>query len=161
MIKSFIWIVTTAALLFMVDGAWAQGGNDDPAQLEQGKAVFEANCTSCHLSEGTGSAAGRRLTDIALEQPDRSVHVMSVTQGKGRMPAFGSTLSAEEIDAVVSYVRLGFSTQSAEGAEAEEAPEEELADTGSEVELGILAAAALLGAGLLFVRSARLHPRRS
>jgi len=165
MIKLMVWIATAAALLLTVDGAWAQGGVDDPAQIEQGMAIYETNCATCHVSDGSGSNAGRPLTDIAAEQPDRSVHVTSVTDGKGRMPAWNATLTAEEIDAVVSYVRLGFSTQEAEAAaEAEgegEAAEEELAVTGSDIELGVLAAAALLGAGLLFVRSARLHPRRS
>lgn len=151
MLKSLVWLATAAALLFTFDVASAQGGVDDPAQIEAGMALFESNCVSCHTSEGTGSSAGRPLTDIAVEQPDRAVHVESVTNGKGNMPAWGATLSAEEIDSVVSYVRLGFVSETA----AEEPAAEELAVTGSEVEFFLLAAGVLLGAGLLFIRSSR------
>jgi mono/diheme cytochrome c family protein len=149
-------------LLFTFDAASAQGGVDDPAQVEAGMAVFESNCVSCHVSEGTGSSSGRPLTDIAMQQPDRAVHVTSVTEGKGNMPAWDATLSAEEIDAVVSYVRLGFVSEAAEeDPPAEEEPAEEPPATGSEVELFLIAAGVLLGAGLLFIRSSRPRTLRS
>lgn len=164
MLKSLVWLVTAAALLFTFDAASAQDGVDDPAQVEQGMAVYESNCVSCHISDGTGSAAGRPLTDIAMQEADRAVHVASVTNGKGNMPAWGGTLSADEIDAVVSYLRLEFVSEAAaedttaeEDTNAAEEPAEELAVTGSEVELFLIAAGVLLGAGLLFIRSSRLR----
>jgi LPXTG-motif cell wall-anchored protein len=97
-----------------------------------------------------------------MQQPDRAVHVTSVTEGKGNMPAWDATLSAEEIDAVVSYVRLGFVSEAAEeDPPAEEEPAEEPPATGSEVELFLIAAGVLLGAGLLFIRSSRPRTLRS
>ncbi len=70
--------------------------------------VFNGGCSSCHQADGSGSAAGRSLIDVALEQPDRSVHVASVTNGLGNMPAYADRLTEAEIDAAVSYVRLTF-----------------------------------------------------
>ncbi|MEM7286446.1 MAG: cytochrome c [Actinomycetota bacterium] len=160
--KTLVWIAAVAAVVFTFDAASAQGGEDDPAQVEAGAAVFEANCASCHGAEGEGSAVGRRLTGVAAEN-DRARHVATVTDGRSTMPGFGAVLSAEEIDAVVSFVRLTFVAQDEGGEEpaeeepAEESPEEEpeLADTGVESAAALIAAVALLGAGGLFIRSSR------
>ncbi len=160
--KPVALVAVVAALVFSFDVASAQEGEDDPAAVEAGMAVFEANCASCHSSDGTGSASGRPLTDIAMQEPDRTVHIASVTDGKGGMPAFGAVLSAEEIDSVISYVRIGFASQTEEEP-AEEAPaeDEELAVTGAETPLVLILGAALVAAGLLFVSSAQLRPRRN
>ena len=153
-------LVAMAFALWVAPAAGARVGADDPAQVEAGRAVFERNCASCHTSEGVGSRAGRPLTDIALEEPDRSVHIDSVTNGKGAMPAFGAALSADEIDSVVSYLRLTFvSAQPDEPAEEEPAEEEpleaELATTGVDSVALVVVAAGLGAAGLLLVRARR------
>jgi mono/diheme cytochrome c family protein len=114
--------LTLIVTLFSVAALGAQSAQDDPAQVEAGMTVFETNCAGCHGVDGTGSGTGRVLTGIADQEPDRLVHVASVTNGKGFMPAFGESLDAEEIDAAVSYVRLTFVAQ---------ADESELAVTGS------------------------------
>jgi LPXTG-motif cell wall-anchored protein len=142
--------------VLMAPAAVAQETVDDPAQVEAGMAIFETNCASCHTSEGVGSAAGRPLTDIALEEPDRSAHIDSVTNGRGGMPAFGAALSEEEIDSVVSYVRLTFvSAQPEESAEAEPAAEEELASTGVESGVLVVAAIGFAAAGLMLLGARR------
>ena len=64
---------------------------------------------------------------------------MSVTDGRGNMPAFGENLSADEIDAAVSYVRATFVSET------------ELAVTGSETSWLVLGAITLLGAGFVLV----------
>lgn len=150
-------LVVVSALL-MAPAAVAQETVDDPARVEAGMAIFETNCASCHTSEGVGSAAGRPLTDIALEEPDRSAHIDSVTNGRGGMPAFGAALSDEEIDSVVSYVRLTFvSAQPEEVAEEEAVADAELASTG--VESGVLVVAGIgLGVAGLMLLGARRRP---
>ena len=158
MTKAMVWIAAVAALLFTFDVASAQDSEDDPAQVEAGAAVFEANCSGCHGAEGEGSSAGRPLIGVA-EENDRARHITTVTEGRTVMPAFGEVLSAEAIDSVVSFVRLTFVAQEEEAAEEE--PAEELADTGVESAAGVVAAVALLGAGAMLVRSSRLQTRRS
>ncbi len=122
--------------------ASAQDPTDDPAQIEAGGAVYAASCAGCHGAEGEGADAGRPLTDIAAQEPDRSVHVASVTNGKGGMPAFADRLSADEIDSAISYVRLSFTAQT----DDDEGAMEELPRTGFEDSLLILGAA-LIGLG--------------
>lgn len=122
-------LLTGLALSITVLGAGAtaasaQSDTDDPALLEAGQVAYETYCADCHGIDGTGSVAGRPLTDIALQEPDRTVHIESVTNGKGGMPAMSSVATDEEIDAAVTYVRLTFVTAQAEG-------DEELPATGS------------------------------
>ena len=166
-------LVVMATLLALVAGllslaqapASAQSSTDDPSQLAAGEAVFTTNCAGCHGVDGTGSNTGRPLIGIAAEQPDRAVHIMSVTDGKGFMPAWGDMLSAEEIDAAVSYVRLTFvAPPPAEeeppaaddsAADAEPAAETELAVTGVESYQLAIIGMALLGAGTMLVLPAR------
>lgn len=147
----FTWVAVGVAVfslfgLALATGASAQGG-DDPAQIEAGQAVFELNCAGCHGSDGAGTSQGRPLIGVAVEQPDRSVHVMSVTDGRTVMPAFGERLSAEEIDAAVSYVRLTFVDPDAEPAA--------LADTGTETGLLAVGGLTMVATGALLAHHAR------
>lgn len=77
---------------------------DASAMIAAGMAVFAENCAGCHGMSGEGTSRGRPLMEISAEQPDQSVHITVVVDGKGRMPAFGDKLSADEIAAVVAYV---------------------------------------------------------
>ncbi len=131
--------------------AWAQA--DDPAEVEAGQAIYESNCAGCHAMDGTGSAAGRPLTDVAGEA-ERAVHIQSVTEGKGVMPAFGEKLAEEEISAAVSYVRIGFASTPAE-TPAPEADDTELARTGVETPVLLFVGVLLLSIGVAFNRSSR------
>jgi len=109
-----------AALVLCATPAAAQ---DDPGDLGEGLEIYRAQgCAGCHGSDGSGSPAGRSLIDLAVEQPDRAVHVASVTNGKGSMPAYSDRLTEDETSAVVSYVRLTFLS--------EEDAMEELPNTG-------------------------------
>lgn len=101
------FLITVAALLAPLT-AGAQSEVDDPALLETGGAIYVASCAGCHGVEGEGTAFGRPLIGIADQQPDRLVHIASVTDGKGGMPEFGGSLSEDDIDAAVSYARLTF-----------------------------------------------------
>ena len=67
-----------------------------------GAAVFAANCAQCHGPAG-GGGMGVALAGNARAANEANVRD-AVTFGRGMMPAFGATLSQEELDAVVAYV---------------------------------------------------------
>lgn len=138
-------VVVLVSLGLGAVAAGAQSEVDDPAMLEQGEEVFLGSCAGCHGEDGTGTVAGRPLLGIADQEPDRLVHIASVVDGKGAMPGFGDFLAEEDVDAVVSYVRLTF---------VAERSVDELPNTGMASEL-FLAAAALIAAGLIFTSTAR------
>jgi mono/diheme cytochrome c family protein len=79
-------------------------GGGDAAQIEEGGALYESNgCGGCHTMDPPGSTGttGPNLDDL---QPSFDAVVAQVTDGGGGMPAFGGTLSPDEIDAVAAYV---------------------------------------------------------
>lgn len=109
--RRLTWVASAMLVAFIGWGATpasAQSADDDPALFDAGQAIYQGGCAGCHGDDGMGSDTGRSLIGIAAQQPDRLVHVTSVTDGKGGMPALGERLSPEDIDAAVTYVRLAF-----------------------------------------------------
>ena len=79
------------------------------ADLELGKKVYAQKCTTCHGADGGGNAkmaATLKVTIPPLAQatakPEAEVR-KTLVEGKKPMPAYGKTLSADEIDAVLAY----------------------------------------------------------
>jgi cytochrome c5 len=68
-----------------------------------GKVIFTTNCASCHTlaDAGTTGTVGPNLDDL---KPTQDVVAEQVTNGGGAMPAFGGTLTEEEINEVAVYV---------------------------------------------------------
>ncbi len=77
----------------------------DP-QLELGQRVHANRCASCHGRAGDGGV-GPKLGDGAVVStfPDAADHRAVVVEGRNTMPAWGKTLSAQEIDSVVRFQR--------------------------------------------------------
>ncbi len=73
-----------------------------------GKEVYTASCETCHGVQGTGGVSAPdwqresgRLAQLSLDE------IVAITgNGTGDMPGYGSSLSAEELNAVAQYVRL-------------------------------------------------------
>jgi alcohol dehydrogenase (cytochrome c) len=70
-------------------------------QAADGRQIFADNCSGCHGADGGGgnggpSLKGRNLTVAQVKT--------QVENGGGGMPPFKGTLSAQEIDAVATYV---------------------------------------------------------
>ena len=75
-----------------------------PEAAPDGAAVFsEAGCGSCHTLSAAGATGtvGPSLDEL---RPTDDQVVAIVTNGRGAMPSFADQLSAEEIDAVATYV---------------------------------------------------------
>ena len=80
---------------------------DDPAFTN----IMQAQCISCHGAELEGGA-GPALRGIGDRLSKEEIAEV-ITNGRGGMPAYGSILSAEEIDQVAEWL----SRQKAEAAE--------------------------------------------
>lgn len=83
------------------------------AQTEPGTPVaevFKNTCSMCHGEDGAGSALGRKfhspdLRSKLIRSKPTDELTAAITKGKGKMPAFGPTLSHEQIQGLVEYVR--------------------------------------------------------
>lgn len=68
-----------------------------------GKAVFAANCASCHTL-AAADASGSFGTNLDELKPDAATVSAQVKAGGGGMPAFEGQLDDAEIQAVSDYV---------------------------------------------------------
>ena len=82
------------------------------ADAPDGKATFQKLCASCHGPDGKGNPAmtkvfGEKLNittkEVAKASDDELLKV--ITQGKGKMPASGKSLSKQEQKQVLEHVR--------------------------------------------------------
>ena len=72
-------------------------------QALDGKSIFTANCASCHTLADAGTT-GTVGPNLDQSKPAKALVVDRVTNGKGGMPPFKGTLSAQQIQAVADYV---------------------------------------------------------
>jgi mono/diheme cytochrome c family protein len=89
------------ALFYM----WRFSTNSDTLAL--GKSLYETNCAACHGEDGVGKVLGAAdFTDLRFvdDRAPRDFY-LTVTQGKGSMPAWQGRLSQDERWAVIDYLR--------------------------------------------------------
>jgi cytochrome c6 len=106
-------IILGAVIALAVLGFASRAGARPAPDAAAGEQTFKSNCVVCHAADGTGSATGK-----ALKAPDLhsdAVQKMTVAQmeaqvsdGKNAMPPFKNTLSKDQIEGVVAYVRTTF-----------------------------------------------------
>lgn len=77
------------------------GSTSDPYEL--GLSVYQSNCLSCHGNMGANGHNGPNLQQSVFSENYSNV-VEQVKNGDTTMPAFGTILSEEEIEAVARYV---------------------------------------------------------
>ncbi len=77
------------------------------ADTAAGKAIFTANCASCHAGGKNLVNAAKSLKKADLEKYDmysEEAILAQVTKGKGAMPAFQGKLQPAQIENVAAYV---------------------------------------------------------
>ena len=72
--------------------------------------TYKTNCVSCHAPDGRGSAVGKSLNaadfhSAKVRQQSDAQLAGVIAEGRGNMPAFGTRLSKDQIDALVKYIR--------------------------------------------------------
>ena len=83
----------------------ALAGGDMPS----GKALYDQKCSICHGKDGVAkpSAKGsRNFNDAAFQGAMSADAIAKVTaDGKGKMPAYRSTLKPADISAIAAHVK--------------------------------------------------------
>jgi len=76
-----------------------------------GASDYKAKCASCHAADGSGDTpAGKMMKVVDLRSAEvqkmtDAQQIDATTNGKGKMPAYKDKLSADQIKAVVAYIR--------------------------------------------------------
>jgi mono/diheme cytochrome c family protein len=79
-----------------------------------GKALFQKNCAACHQATGKGipGAFPALAGNPFVQGPAQDVATV-LLQGRGGMPDFSSSLSDEDIAAVLSFARSAWGNKAA------------------------------------------------
>jgi mono/diheme cytochrome c family protein len=96
---SFFFIVVAFPLAYKVSQPTISGN----VATNSGKEIFEKTCAaSCHGIDGKLGGSGAK--NLAITQLDKNAIVDIIVNGKTPMPAYKEALSAEQIEAVASYI---------------------------------------------------------
>jgi len=83
-----------------------------PAQAQTGgEALYKAKCAGCHGADGKGQTAVGKANnvrdlgsaDVQAQSDDAVAGIIS--NGKGKMPAYGKSLKPDQIKDLVAYIR--------------------------------------------------------
>ena len=99
--RKIVTLSLTAMLVLGAMPALAGGATD-------GAAVYKAKCAMCHGPDGkkVNKPMGVRDLTSAEVQKQTDAELTKITaDGKGKMPAYKTKLSGEEISAVVAHIR--------------------------------------------------------
>ena len=92
--------------LFVSSIARANPGPDSEAS----SATFRTKCAMCHGPDGGGSEVGKSMNVPDLRSPEvqkvpDAQLAQIISDGKGGMPSFKSSLSEDQVHSLVTYVR--------------------------------------------------------
>jgi mono/diheme cytochrome c family protein len=76
-----------------------------PPEDATGQEIYLQLCSNCH-GDGLEGAIGPALgpASNAATRPDEYLRV-TITEGRGRMPSFSSTLTTDQVDRLIDYMR--------------------------------------------------------
>lgn len=98
--------VIALALMASAARARAKGAADE----DLGEKTFKSTCEMCHGQDGTGTPTGKALkapdlhSDVVQKMTDVQI-AEQISNGKNNMPPFKNTLTKDQIQALVKYVR--------------------------------------------------------
>jgi mono/diheme cytochrome c family protein len=100
-LQSLAVVIAIAMVLVLPSAAGAQNASET---------LYKTKCAACHGPDGSGSAVGKKLGAHDFRSPEvqaQSEAAISaiIAQGKNKMPAYAKTLKADEITALVAYIR--------------------------------------------------------
>lgn len=109
-----IGVAVVAGLLAATASSSAQdsAGNVSSVTIaEEGAGVYVQICQACHMADARGGAgAGTGIPALAdnprLADKDYAIEIM--IKGRGGMPWFSDILSAQQIAAVLTYIRSNY-----------------------------------------------------
>jgi len=78
---------------------------------QAGAALYKKSCAMCHGADGSGNSpmgqkmGVRDLKSADVQKQTDAQLTQMISKGKGKMPAYGEKLKAEEIKDLVAYIR--------------------------------------------------------
>ena len=101
-VLSLLMIISAYGLAEMSKKQKSKAMENIVASDLDGKALYEASCTSCHGSDGKLGLLGAK--DLTISGLDINARLEIIKNGKGAMTPFAGLLTDEQINAVAVYV---------------------------------------------------------
>jgi mono/diheme cytochrome c family protein len=108
----YIAISAFAIVIFASAIAMSRNVSASPTTFGDARSVYNGKCASCHGRDGRAQSARAKrqhVRDMSSGEWQDSVSderiYNSISNGKGKMPAFKKKLSDSQIDELVNYVR--------------------------------------------------------
>jgi cytochrome c6 len=104
--SAILLLLFVGLTFFVVSIVRAAPGPDGAAS----SATFKTKCAMCHGPDGSGSAVGKSMnvpdlrSQVIQKLPDAQL-AQIISDGKGGMPSFKSSLSEDQIHSLVAYSR--------------------------------------------------------
>lgn len=100
--KGIFGFLLCVAFGFLALPAHGQGG---------GETLYKSKCAGCHGADGKGQTAMGKASnirdlgsaDVQAQSDDAIAGIIG--NGKGKMPAYGKSLKADQIKELVAYIR--------------------------------------------------------
>ena len=113
--EGLLCLAVVGALCFFSSVAIANraiSGDTATAPVPDAASLFNSKCAKCHGHDGRSKTMrgkfthARDLTDASWQNEVTDERLFnSISNGKGKMPAFKKKITDSDIDALVSYVR--------------------------------------------------------
>jgi cytochrome c6 len=102
----FLLMLFVGLTLFVASIARANPAPDSA----DASATFRTKCVMCHGPDGTGSQVGKSMSVPDLRSPEvqklpDGQLAQIISEGKGGMPPFKSSLSEDQIHSLVAHIR--------------------------------------------------------
>ncbi|HEX2420814.1 MAG TPA: cytochrome c [Acidimicrobiia bacterium] len=76
-----------------------------PPADASGAEIYEQVCSNCHASDLSGGIGPSIDAGSNTAMQDDAFLELTITRGRGRMPSFQSTLSEEQVERLITYIR--------------------------------------------------------
>ena len=100
--KKLALLIAAVAVIALASAPAAQAAAD-------GKALYDAKCAMCHGKDGVAKPMAKgsaNLNDAKWQEATKVEAIETVvTDGKGKMKGYKDKMSAEEVQAVATYVK--------------------------------------------------------
>ena len=104
-----------AALLVVLTPALraqdSSGGGSAVEVSSEGRQIYQDICQACHMADARGGSGAGAGVPALVDNPrlaDKRFAIEVLVKGRGGMPWFTDILSAQQIAAVLTYVRSDF-----------------------------------------------------
>ena len=101
---SKLCVAMLAAAVLAGASLWGVSAKGDTAAAQ---ATYKAKCAACHGADGKGKEALKTqdCASSAVQGMSDAELTSIITDGKGKMPAYGKSLKPDQVKDMVAYIR--------------------------------------------------------